>query len=170
MARVQTFGEVLQKPKKLGEFKAFLTARGAEVLVETNQYEVVRFRVGGTVHILYRSARGMYRPVGDQMLPAFQSFCNGGHWKPVGRKKRSDGQKRTVLIRTLLERDGDDCFYCGVPLGDDISLEDLCPIAAGGPHVVANLALAHKLCNNQAGHLSVVEKVKLRDQLRGHVR
>lgn len=75
-------------------------------------------------------------------------------------------KKRAARIRSLLARDGGDCFYCGLDLRDDVSLEHLLALADGGTWRLANLALAHRKCNELAADLAVVEKVRLRERLR----
>lgn len=79
-----------------------------------------------------------------------------------GKVKRGNRQKTVVR---LLARDGNDCWYCAKPLGEDITLEHLTPLALGGSWADDNLALAHKGCNKAAGHLTRFEKEKLRDEL-----
>lgn len=154
-------------PKRVDGFKAFLTACGCDVLEPTNEWEVIRFRAGRRLNVIYRSKRGDYSLVGDDITPALTSFRTGIEWRPVPRGKRKSGRRRANLIATLLKRDGEDCFFCGKPLGADITVEELIPIASGGARNLANAALAHADCNKKAGHLSVVEKVRLREQMRG---
>lgn len=152
-----------QLTKKLTAFKEFLTSRGAQVLVPTNEYEVIRFKAGSAIAIVYRKATGQltYEGVARAALNAFES---GGPWTAgvkTPRKRRSN-----PVIGRLLERDGENCFLCGLPLGDDLTEEHLVPVTAGGPNHIANKALAHKGCNLRMGHLSVMEKIALRDQIR----
>lgn len=65
------------------------------------------------------------------------------------------------------ERDGLECFYCGEPLDlADATVEHLLPLSLGGNNNDANLALAHQACNHDAGAMSIVEKVRLRDKKR----
>jgi hypothetical protein len=158
-------------PKRIAEFKAYLVERGAEVMAPTNPYEVVRFKAGGISNILYENMRGRFRANGPDLEAAFRDWAGRiGHWRAGARHARVKGSARSVLVRTLQERDGSDCFYCGLPLGKDETVEELLSIAQGGARTVANCALAHKACNNAAGHMSVVEKVALRDALLGYPR
>ncbi|PGH55922.1 hypothetical protein CRT60_21980 [Azospirillum palustre] len=78
------------------------------------------------------------------------------------KRKRS---KRIRQIKKIVERDGDACFFCGRSLGDDITIEHLVPITHGGPDHRSNLVLAHHACNQRADHLSVAEKVRLREEM-----
>lgn len=159
-----TMHTATQLARKLPAFKDFLAARGAQVLVPTNDYEVVRFKAGSAVGIVYRKATGQLTYDGVARA-ALNAFMSGGQWSAgikTPRKNRS-----SVTVRRLLERDGDNCFLCGRPLGEDMTEEHLVPVTAGGPNHIANKALAHKGCNMRMGHLSVMEKIALRDRIRG---
>ncbi|HEX7934274.1 MAG TPA: HNH endonuclease [Paraburkholderia sp.] len=76
-------------------------------------------------------------------------------------------KKRSSRLRSLRARDGSNCFYCGAALEDEnVTLEHLLSEKDGGSSRLANLALAHKKCNELAADLPVVEKVLLRERLR----
>lgn len=76
-------------------------------------------------------------------------------------------KKRASRVRTLRSRDGSECFYCGVDMeSDEITLEHLLSVGDGGTSNLANLVLAHRLCNEMAADLPVIAKVKLREDLR----
>jgi hypothetical protein len=152
-----------QLKKKLPAFREFLVSRGAEVLQPTNEWEIVRFRAGGGTAIVYTNARGHITAIGAAK-DALDAFGSGGNWRADFATKR-DPKKRSVDVRSLLARDGDRCFLCRQPLGDDITVEHLVPIAARGPDTLANKALAHQACNLRMGHLSVMEKIALREQV-----
>lgn len=155
-----TFHTAQQLRKKLPGFLEFLAARGAEVLQPTNEWEVVRFRAGGTTAVVYTNKTGSLRAQGVA-LEALNAFASNGSWHAgIATKRRN----RSNHIDTLLSRDGDRCFLCRKPLGDDITVEHLVPLAQGGPNRHANLALAHSACNLRMGHLSLMEKIALRDK------
>lgn len=84
---------------------------------------------------------------------------------PDGTKKGS----RDKIVTRLLVRDGSDCWFCGKPLGNDITIEHLTPLALQGTWADDNLALAHKCCNKAAGHLTRFEKEQLRDKMRSEL-
>ena len=151
-------------PKTVGRFKAFLSERGAEVMAPTNPYEVLRFRANGAVAVVYRNANGLLNIQGDVFTAAWKAFRENAAWRGANRTKRRT--ERLPAIKALRARDGNDCFYCGEPVADaDASVEHLVPVTAGGPDHIANMALAHKLpCNLAAGHLSVMEKIALRER------
>ena len=148
--------------KKKAAFVEFLAANGAEILTTTNEYEVLRFRANGETSVLYRNKHGEFTGTGE-MAKAYSAFINGR--KCIGaQKNKATIVKRTPKVRTLLERDGGNCFYCHEPLKNDITVEHLVSRAHGGPNHISNLVLAHQQCNADAGHLSAAEKIKLREQ------
>lgn len=152
----------MKRAKALGPW---LAARGAEVLTTTNPWEVARFRAGGEVSIIYEGATGAVSCVGPHAQEALTAFQKGASWTAPAQTRRK-AVKKPVLIRTLIERDGDACFFCGLALGDDISVEHLVPRVHGGPNHISNYVLAHAACNRLVGHLSAAEKVRQRDAMR----
>lgn len=152
------------KPSDRKRFEAWLDQKGADVLAPSNEWEVVRFKDGNGTHIVYRNKNDRLRFTGDSHA-AWQSFCNGGSWSPAKRGKRnSSSTKKRHIVDLLIQRDGINCFYCHYALGDDITIEHIVPISHGGKDTIKNNALAHTDCNRLAGNLSVVEKIKLREQ------
>lgn len=152
-------------PKHLPAFKDWLTARGASVLSNTDEYEVLRFQTASPgVSVLYRRKTGQVTPTGE-MKEAWTAFRTGqpfGTGTKTARPWRRPGKSK-VIIATLLDRDGPNCFYCHKPLLDDCSVEHLLSLAHGGPDHVSNLVLAHSQCNSKTGHLSLIEKIRLRE-------
>ena len=74
------------------------------------------------------------------------------------------GKNRGASLRAFLrERDGDDCWLCHEPMGDDCTIEHKRAKAMGGTSNIANLALAHRECNRVVGHagLAVKEAIRL---------
>lgn len=72
---------------------------------------------------------------------------------------------RDELTNLLIERDGPDCFYCGVGLkifrftqfygiarGDYATFDHIIPKSKGGGFVVQNLVLACADCNSERGN------------------
>ncbi|MDB5846870.1 MAG: hypothetical protein JWP29_622 [Rhodoferax sp.] len=149
---------------RLPALQAFITERGGEVLSPTNDFEVLRFRAQGGVHVVSRQASGHITYGGDSAL-AVQCWLAHLPWRGSDSHRGQAGKRlRSLNVRTLLERDGDACFLCGQALGDDITEEHLVPVTHGGPDHIANKVLAHAACNKRMGHLSVMEKIRLRDQ------
>lgn len=147
--------------KKIENFKKFLSAHGAEVLTETNKYELVRFKANGKVSVIYEGKRGISF-VGEAEA-AHNKFENIGKadWSvDIKRSRKNLGVKE----RTLLERDGNKCFYCGEEIMDEhMSVEHLLALIHGGNNHISNLVLAHKSCNQKVGHMSVIDKIKYRE-------
>lgn len=137
------------------KFENWLKDRGCEILPPTNEYEAVRFK-GREVGVLYKSGKhsNMFTS------KAVQAFKRNKKWdgKPinVGRKKSYRKQKQQLLIR-----DGSDCFLCGKPLGEDITLEHLIALSSGGKNTLGNMVLMHENCNNSVKNITIVEKVRL---------
>lgn len=157
-----------KKPDEMTRFKAWLSNNGAEVLAPTNPYEVVRFRGDQGVSIIYRSEARAISKMTGQAAAALKSFRSGVPMRFVAATPRTQTWDKGPLVRTLLERDGPACFYCEEPFSDDLppTREHLLSRTHGGPDHVANQALACQPCNLKAGHLSLVEKIRLRDRLR----
>ena len=74
--------------------------------------------------------------------------------------------RRAKVVVSLQKRDGDRCWFCGGRLRQDITIEHLIPLSAGGSSEQWNLALAHGRCNNLSGSVRFTEKLVLRDRLR----
>ena len=111
---------------RLLKFKNWLQKLGAEILPNTNEYERIRFK-GREVGVLYTSGKTS----GSYADDAIACFNHGRLWQggPVktGRLKKYTKQKIA-----LLERDGSDCFLCGLPLEDDMTLEHLIALNNAG--------------------------------------
>lgn len=156
-------------PETTSEFNKaffdFLVTCGAEVLVATSKYEVARFKSHGVTSIIYCNKKGKLRFTGDS-AEAYRAFDNGKSWQGTD-KNKARLVRRSPKVKTLLRRDGGNCFYCREPLGDDITVEHLVCRAHGGPNHISNLVLAHGQCNHAAGHLSAAEKVAIRDHAPG---
>jgi len=168
---------------RTAKFLAWLAANGAEVGQPTNPYEVVRYRAYGRqggkaeTHIVYAKENGLLTFTGNSRLH-YENYVAGLPLAsvtlnpvvvPMRPQEPSDAASSSVRARRrsrLLKRDGDGCWFCGDPMGEDMTLEHLLPQSKGGSNDPANLVLAHRDCNNRAADLSVSEKVELRAQLR----
>lgn len=145
--------------KKLDTFKKFLGANGAELLENTNEYELIRFRAAGITGIIYFNKKNGVTFVGPAQK-AWEAFKSASAWSSGAATIRN--RKSTVTIRSIRKRDGDQCFFCleYVSIADE-SEEHLVPITAGGPQHISNKFLAHKACNARAGHISAPEKIAI---------
>ncbi|MEX2964579.1 HNH endonuclease [Microbulbifer sp. TYP-18] len=150
--------------RRINKFTKWLAAQGAEMLPTTNEYEVLRFRCSLGVGVIYRTKQGKHSVSGPLVTEALNAYSKGRKWAGKGKST-----KRTYCSRRkqqLLNRDGNECFYCGQPLGSDVTEEHLVALNQGGPNRLENLVLAHKPCNLKAGNLPVMEKVRLREAMR----
>lgn len=160
------------KSSKLVKFRAWLTERGAELLTETNEYEVIRYRAGQQTHVIYRNSGNTRWTAVNGAEEALQAFLHGTRWVAPIARVRTGTSMSERLYDALVARDGGDaCFYCGMPTAFAVATnEHMVPKAHGGPNHLSNFVLAHKLCNLKAGALSVAEKVRMREQMQGQPR
>lgn len=148
---------------RLPALQAFITGRGGEVLAPASEWEVLRFRAQGSVHIVSRQASG-HLVFGGESAHAVQCWLAHLPWRGSDSHRGQVGKRaRSLNLRTLLARDGDACFLCGQSLGEDLTEEHLVPLTHGGPDHLANKVLTHAACNKKMGHLSVMEKLRLRE-------
>lgn len=150
---------------KLVAFKKWLSDNGFQILANTSEWEIVRWRSGFGTGIVYKN-KLFNLTFNDHASIAYKAFFKKGLSWPAPEKERR--KKLDILTRTILERDGDLCFYCALIMPpDDMTREHLLAVNSGGINHIDNLVLAHRACNQRAGHLPVIKKVLLRDQLRG---
>jgi len=58
-----------------------------------------------------------------------------------------------VDLRVVYKRCGGDCGICGLPVSlEEFAIDHIMPISKGGPHLLANLQIAHKACNSSKGN------------------
>lgn len=152
-------GGVSAIKKKMPKFAAWLVERGAEMLSPSNQWELIRFKASGATCIIYFNQKGVCTFIG-QAGEAYQAYLSNASWRAEPATKRK--QRQNLRLREIRKRDGNECFYClGEVSDEDESEEHLVSITHGGPDHIANLVLAHRLCNQRAGHLSVAEKIRI---------
>ena len=153
-------GSVQDFDKRRAVFEAWLLERGSAIKQITNPYEVIRFMGVDAECIVYRKANHTISHWANGAAEAYRAFLDGTPWRASARGKRDP--KRTNLVRSLAQRDGWACVFCGKPTEiETVTVEHFVPITAGGTSHMANLSLAHKECNAAASHLSVREKVEL---------
>lgn len=156
---------------KIGKFRKFLSTHGAEVLETTNEWEVLRCRVRGETAVLYRNKYG-HLTWPELLEEAYIAWRKGDKWSGLNGnrvKNRVSGKKRTVVMKTLAERDGDECWFCGKAnwTEEEPTVEHLLEIAKGGGNHVFNLVLACDPCNKSVQDLSIAQKVAFREKKRG---
>ncbi len=146
-------------------FMKWLGTKGAQVLQPTSVWEVCRYKTNSGTSIIYTNKGGRLRFTGDSLV-AWTAYATGKPWRAIPATKRK--LKSSPTCQALRVRDGDLCFYCHKPVEvEDESIEHLVSITHGGPDHLANMALAHRApCNSDAGHLSVMEKILMREAKR----
>jgi 5-methylcytosine-specific restriction endonuclease McrA len=121
-------------------------------------------RCANGTHVIYRKENNQLTWP-DELVKAYKGFT-GGQWS-AGTQTRRRTRSVSPVIRTVMDRDGCECFYCGLILdGSTATLEHFVALAHGGPNHISNYVLACKKHNLEAGHLSAAEKVKMRDRIR----
>lgn len=147
--------------RALPKLKDWLTSRGAEILVPTNEWELLRFRAKGTIQVVYKKSKSNQLSYVGGAGEVVEAFFQNRPWSAGTAGARPKPGK---YFKELLARDGSACFYCLRALGDDMTREHLVPVVFGGPNHLANMVLAHGHCNANAGHLSAFQKVRIREQ------
>lgn len=156
---------------KVGKFKKFLQNCGGQLLIETNEYEIIRVQTSTGVLILYKNKSGFLNWP-PELRKAWESYKSGGkiEWRAAD-KPKMNRKRGVVLIKTLWKRDGKRCWYCGKPLTlSTTTIEHLLSVTHGGNNHLSNLAVADEECNQRAKNMSIPEKVKLRERLYGTTR
>ncbi len=166
-------------------FVAWLARNGAEIGIPTNMYEVVRYRayVDGSskpsAHIVYRKENGLLTWRGETQAHYTQFLTGAALWPSAPHdpnrpflvtyptKAAQDRLSKNGITRSALrQRDGDHCWFCGDPMGEDCTIEHLVPKSDRGPNSLANYALAHQKCNAAAANMPLVDKIEMRARLR----
>ena len=155
------------KKSRIAKFKKWLAAHGAQILPTTNEYELLRFKCKLGTGVIYEGSKGI-SVSGPLVNEAYECYVNpkaGKTWKGKGNPKDYTSKDKGALLK----RDGNCCFYCGEHFeSDELTVEHILSRIHQGNNRIENKALACKECNQEAGHLPIVEKIKLRDLKRGH--
>lgn len=162
-------------------FLAYVAQQGGEIGKPSNPYEVVRYKAywrgtnKASTHIVYAKENGLL----TWMMGSkghYRAFLDGAPMaelpvaEPKAKSPRTGSGKKSRHKATaraqLLARDGGDCWFCGVAMGDDCTIEHLVPKSDGGRNSMSNYALAHQRCNQLAADKPLVAKLALRAELR----
>lgn len=143
----------------------FLEVGGAKIMAVTNEFEVARFISANGTCVIYRNKKGVISYSNEHAEAAFQLFLRGKPWSAT---KVHNRVPRKTIEAKLLERDGDDCFFCFVKFSEAVppTLEHLLAINNGGNNHIANLCLACEPCNVEVGSMHIAEKMKIRERNR----
>lgn len=147
------------KGVKADAFSEWITERGWALQRLTNPWEIVRYKSGGVVHIVYRTKKDSITWTGQSLKHYGEFLGQGKPAKKAWKARPLKSQSRKVLLPKLRARDGDCCWYCGEFLEDDTTIEHLIPRADGGTHTLANLVLAHQDCNQAAADAPLANKI-----------
>jgi len=146
-------------PKKVNKMKKWLAAQGAEILPQTNPYEVLRFKVPDGTGVIYKNTAGKCNPGNVLTQELYDDFIKGEKLKNRPKKKNRVTSPRAK--KQLLARDGDLCFYCGKKMElEDMTEEHLLSLTHGGNNRLENKVLAHKDCNGEASHMILKDKLE----------
>lgn len=152
---------------KIANFKAWLSCQGASILQPTNEFEVLRFQCKIGTGVIYKGKNGI--SVNSEMVnEAYGYFIDNtkGPWPGKGKPTKRQAKSKHKI--QLMMRDGNECFYCGQPFElAKLTQEHFVALILGGPDRLENKVLACWPCNQAAGNMSVIDKVKLRDKRRG---
>ena len=140
--------------KDIPAITEWLLQQGCEIIPITDSNELLRFK-GKETGVIYRTGNTSGRYVQNML----ECYISRSRWDgaPVSTGRQGSYKKHKIK---LLKRDGSNCFYCGLPLGEDITLEHLIPLVARGPNALSNMVLAHEHCNRAVGHKPLFEKVR----------
>lgn len=145
-------------PRRIKKFLTEITERGGECFASTSPYELARFKTKFGVGIIYCGKKGIsINPQAHAAIDHISTKAKGS-LAPVVTTNRS---KPAGAVLAIMARDGETCFFCGLDLGNDVTVEHLVSKTHGGPNHIANTFLAHTFCNASAGHMSAPEKVAL---------
>lgn len=172
-------------------FLAYLSKHGCEIGKPSNPYEVVRYRAYWSsskkpvTHIVYAKENGLLTwmqgsqahylaflaggPLTGNKPPYKASVETHTHEPEIFHGKPAVTSRKQTARQKIIARDGPDCWFCGVEMGDDCTIEHLIPKAKGGLNAIANYVAAHAKCNAAAADMPLVEKIALRAKLRGEM-
>lgn len=145
---------------EIEKFKSWLENRGAEILPNTSEYEVLRFK-GLEVGVLYGSGKVN----SGYTAHAINCYKSNSTWNgsPIKVAGRQNYKKKKIK---LIDRDGTDCWLCGKAMGEDLTVEHLISLTQGGTNKLSNMVLVHFACNNDLGNMPLNQKVKMAIQKR----
>lgn len=146
--------------KKWPKFKQWLLDNGSAIFEPTNRYEVARFLTDSGIGVVYSNSSGGISSFVNGASEAWEAFNNGKPWRAIEKTVRS--KKTAQEYRSLVARDGNCCLYCNAELScDTATIEHIIPICSGGTNHLQNKSLACFACNQDAGNLSVRQKIEL---------
>ena len=153
-----------QLQPSLHRFRNWLVSAGAELMPhDPAQQEVIKIFAGREVFVVTTTELGVLQGNG---LEALRCWRHQESWAALDRTlpyPKSKLRRHVETLPHLLDRDGHDCWLCGLPLGDDMTVEHLVSRCHGGPDHLSNVVLTHTACNTKLGVLPLVTKIKMRE-------
>ena len=152
-----------QKKTERIPLEEFLEHGGATLLPVTNPWEVVRFKTQRGTHVVYTNKQGNKTYSDPHATEAYHAWIDRKPW--IAKEKVARRSQRYLIV-AIKKRDGDGCFFCDEPFTEENpeTIEHLLAITSGGSNGIANLALAHEQCNMDAGNISIMEKISMREK------
>lgn len=167
-------------------FRDWMVKHHAILLPPTNAYEIFRADTRMGMLVGYRNRKGknsFSSPEAQELFEAYsrKSTNAPASLSPEANKRHDIGSaKRRKLLKSVMARDGDGCFFCegrlrrpyqhadlSDPTRTDATLDHFLPVSKGGPNNLHNYVAACRPCNAEADAMGIVEKVKFRDRKRG---
>jgi len=143
----------------------YLIEIDCELLETTNPWEVVRFSADGIICVIYQNSKGAFKYSSDLSRKIHDSYFDG---KKIN-VKHSTQRKRTYkdFKSRLIKRDGLNCFYSNLLMTNKMAtVEHLIPLSRGGTNNIDNMVLCLEEQNQKVGNMSLMKKIKYRDELR----
>lgn len=133
-----------------------ISGHGGEIIPNTNPYELLRFRLWGSVHVIYKSKRGICSYSSKNCINVISDLLSPD--RKIVRRHMFASWETVSSYRPL-----DRCFYCGTPFAsnDTITKEHLLDVSKGGSNHPDNIVPSCSSCNTKAAtnKWSVVDKV-----------
>lgn len=144
----------------------YIADRGGEIIPKTNEWELVRFRCADGIAVIYQGKRGISYS-NDIARDVHNWYHENRQDVFLNKTSRNfKGEAKAKLKRQLFERDGNLCFYSGVPMTEDIAtIEHLIPVSKGGKDNIDNMVLCVHAENQKVGNKSLIEKIKYRESI-----
>lgn len=147
------------KPKlrhiDLSAFGMWLTERGAEILAPRADYEAFVFRYSSGLAVIY-AKRDRPSYANPNAMTALRAYWAGEAWRAqkVDQRQRISKSRR----RAVFERDQASCVYCDST--DNLTIDHVVAITAGGTDHVSNLVTCCRPCNELFGAMPAGVKIR----------